>query len=244
MQATRARFTIRWLMETTTIIAIALWLLRFSAETCVAILLLLTLYFFGLAPLRRLYGFAPIRRLFAGWARGYLPVNPENRPSDERRVPQGRPIVVADGRARDDVAGPGNGDPEMSVLGQAEREDPAMRRARIRFTIRSLMTVVAVSALVLAPFAWLPPESRWPLLIAVLTVGSMLLIVASPFLIDWLERRQKLRPRDVTVFSSDRIPLIHGTGLGSSGEPYPSRESGPRPASRPADLDVSPPRTV
>jgi hypothetical protein len=71
-----------------------------------------------------------------------------------------------------------------------------MRLARIRFTIRRLMTVVAVSALVLAPFAWLPLESRWPLLIGVLTVGSMLLILASPFLIDWLERRQKLGPRD------------------------------------------------
>lgn len=119
-----------------------------------------------------------------------------------------------------------------------------MRRARIRFTIRGLMTVVAVSALVVAPFAWLPPESRWPLLIAVLTVGSMVLILASPFLIDWLERHQKLRPRDVIVFSSDRSPIDRGKNLDSSGEPFERRENGPRPPSRPADLDVSPPRTA
>jgi hypothetical protein len=89
MQATRVRFTIRWLMETTAIIAIALWLLRFSVEAWFLILYLLTLYVCGLAPLRRLYGFAPIRRLFAGWTRGHLPVNPENRLRDERQVWQG-----------------------------------------------------------------------------------------------------------------------------------------------------------
>jgi hypothetical protein len=100
MQATRGRFTIRWLMETTAIIAIALWLLRFSAETWFAILYLLTFYYLGLSPLRRLYRFAPIRRFFAGWARGRLPANPENRTRDERQVSKRRSIVVADGRAR------------------------------------------------------------------------------------------------------------------------------------------------
>ena len=212
MQATRARFTIRWLMETTAIIAIAFWLLRFSAETWVAILLLLTLYFYGLAPLRRLYGFAPIRRLFAGWARGHLPVNPENREKDERRVSQGRPIVVADGRAPDDVGGPGNGDPEMSVLRQLEREVPAMRRARIRFTIRSLMTVVAVSSLVLAPFAWLPPESRWPLLIGVLTVGSITLAREK---VTYKHEAPASESMDAREFTCWRFGLVSGS-CGSS----------------------------
>lgn len=103
MRATRGRFTIRWLMETTAIIAIACWLFRFSAETWFAISYLLILYFYGLSPLRRLYGFAPVRRFFAGWTRGHLPVDAENRTRGERRVSQGRSIVGADGRARDHV---------------------------------------------------------------------------------------------------------------------------------------------
>jgi hypothetical protein len=86
MQSTCMRFTIRWLMETTAIVAIALWLLRSSVETWGFILYLVVLYYCGLAPLRRLYGFAPIRRFFAGWARGRLPVDPENRARDERQV--------------------------------------------------------------------------------------------------------------------------------------------------------------
>jgi hypothetical protein len=89
MRPARVRFTIRWLMETTAIVAIASWLLRFSVETWSLIIGLLTLYVWGLAPLRRLYGFAPMRRLFAVWARGHLPVGPENRTRDERRVWQG-----------------------------------------------------------------------------------------------------------------------------------------------------------
>ena len=56
-----------------------------------------------------------------------------------------------------------------------------MRPQRVRFTIQRLMTVVAVSALVLTPFAWTSPGSRWPFFIGVVTVGSMVLIVASPF---------------------------------------------------------------
>ena len=50
MRATRVRFTIRWLMETTAIMAIALSLLRFSAEAWFVILNLLTLYVCGLCP--------------------------------------------------------------------------------------------------------------------------------------------------------------------------------------------------
>ena len=78
MRPTRVRFTIRWLMETTTIVAIALWLLRSSAATWFLIAYLLTLYVWGLAPLRRLHGFAPLRRLSGGWAHGHLPVDPQN----------------------------------------------------------------------------------------------------------------------------------------------------------------------
>ena len=68
-----------------------------------------------------------------------------------------------------------------------------MRLLRIQFQIRSLMAGVAVSALVITPFAWTSPGSRWPLLVAVLTVGSMLLVVASPFVLDWLGGDQRLR---------------------------------------------------
>jgi hypothetical protein len=70
-----------------------------------------------------------------------------------------------------------------------------MRRLRIQVQIRSLMAAVAVSALVITPFAWTSPGSRWPLLVAVLTVGSMLLVVASPFVLDWLGGDQRLRHR-------------------------------------------------
>ena len=72
-----------------------------------------------------------------------------------------------------------------------------MRPQRVRFTIQRLMTVVAVSALVLTPFAWTSPGSRWPFFIGVVTVGSMVLIVASPFLLDWLgeTRGSALAPR-------------------------------------------------
>jgi hypothetical protein len=68
-----------------------------------------------------------------------------------------------------------------------------MRRPGLRFKIWKLMTAVAVAALVLTPFAWSSPESRLPLLVAVLTVAAMLLIVASPLLLDLLEGGQRRR---------------------------------------------------
>jgi hypothetical protein len=89
MRPPRVRFTIRWLMETTAIVAIALWLLRSSVATWFLIANLLTLYIWGLAPLRRLYRFAPLRRLFSGWTHGHLPVDPENPTRDGRRVDEG-----------------------------------------------------------------------------------------------------------------------------------------------------------
>lgn len=70
-------------METTAIVAVALWLLRSSAATWFAILYLVTLYVFGLAPMRRLYGFAPMRRLFARWTTGYLPLGPDGEARDD-----------------------------------------------------------------------------------------------------------------------------------------------------------------
>jgi hypothetical protein len=71
-----------------------------------------------------------------------------------------------------------------------------MKVPRVRFTIARLLTVVAVSALVLTPFAWSSPESRLPLLVMVVTAVGMLLIVASPFLLDQLEGgRTRLSPR-------------------------------------------------
>jgi hypothetical protein len=70
MRSTRARFTIRWIMETTAIIAIALWSLRWSLETWLLLPCLILLYVCGLAPLRRLLGFAPISRFFVRWAGG------------------------------------------------------------------------------------------------------------------------------------------------------------------------------
>ncbi len=74
-----------------------------------------------------------------------------------------------------------------------------MRSPRIQFTIWRLMVVVAGSALVLTPFAWLPPESRLAFLIGVLTVVSVSLIVASPFLLDWLGGYPRLGPLDRPV---------------------------------------------
>jgi hypothetical protein len=71
-----------------------------------------------------------------------------------------------------------------------------MRVPHVQFTIRRLMIVVAVAAIVLTPFAWSPPESRGFLLVSVLTVVTMLLILSSPFLIDRLEGGQtRLPPR-------------------------------------------------
>ena len=83
---TGVRFTIRWLMETTAIIAIALWVTRCSPAAWLLILWLLPIYYYGLAPLRRLFGFAPLRRYHARWASGYLPNTPESRAKDEERV--------------------------------------------------------------------------------------------------------------------------------------------------------------
>jgi hypothetical protein len=92
-----------------------------------------------------------------------------------------------------------------------------MRLHDVAFTIRGLMAMAAVSALVLAPFAWLSPGSRWPLFIGVLTVGSMLLIVASPFLLDWLGGDQELRPvgprRGAAARRGPGVPASIGVGL-------------------------------
>jgi hypothetical protein len=71
-----------------------------------------------------------------------------------------------------------------------------MRVPHVQFKIGHFMIVVAVAALVVTPFAWAPPELRGSLLIFALTVATMLLIVASPFLIDRLEGgRTRLAPR-------------------------------------------------
>src|SRR5690348_14790298 len=86
-----------------------------------------------------------------------------------------------------------------------------MRVPRVRFTILRLMTVVAISALVVTPFAWTPPGSRRAFLLAVLTVGFLALILASPFLLDRLEGSRSLGPRRATARSpgpgrtSDRV---------------------------------------
>jgi len=63
----------------------------------------------------------------------------------------------------------------------------------MQFTIGRIMIVVALAALVLTPFAWLPQESRWRALITVLTIVTMLLIIASPFLLDLLESGKGVR---------------------------------------------------
>ena len=89
MRPTRIRFSIRWLMETTAIIAIALWVTRCSPAAWLLILWLLVIYYYGLAPLRRLFGFAPLRRYFARWASGYVPNTPESRAKDEERARDG-----------------------------------------------------------------------------------------------------------------------------------------------------------
>ena len=73
------RFTIRWLMEATIIVGIALWSLRFSRKTWSAIVLLLVVYVCGLDPMRRLYGFSPLRRYFARFATGHMGVGPDGR---------------------------------------------------------------------------------------------------------------------------------------------------------------------
>jgi hypothetical protein len=82
MRPPRVRFTIRWLMETTAILAVVFWLLRAPA---VAMLLMIysVLYHFGFAPMRRLYGFCPVRRFFARWAWGHLPASPDGRTRDD-----------------------------------------------------------------------------------------------------------------------------------------------------------------
>jgi hypothetical protein len=85
MPPNEARFTIRWLMETTAIVAIALSVLLSSAATWLSILILLMIYFFGLSPMRRMYGFAPVRRYFARWASGYVPVSQVGGTREGRR---------------------------------------------------------------------------------------------------------------------------------------------------------------
>jgi hypothetical protein len=55
MRPPRIRFTIRWFMGVTAIVAIALWLNRFfSAATCFSIVSLCALHYYGLGPPRRL----------------------------------------------------------------------------------------------------------------------------------------------------------------------------------------------
>jgi hypothetical protein len=74
-----------------------------------------------------------------------------------------------------------------------------MRLPRVQFTIGRLMAVVAGSAFVVTPFAWLPRESRLTFLVGVLTFVSLSSTVASPFLLDWLGGYQKPRPLDRPV---------------------------------------------
>jgi hypothetical protein len=64
-----------------------------------------------------------------------------------------------------------------------------------RMTMRRWMVVVITSALILAPFAWTAPGLRWGLFIGSSTVGVLLLIVASPFLLDRLGRNEPLGSR-------------------------------------------------
>lgn len=98
-----------------------------------------------------------------------------------------------------------------------------MRLPQVRFRIRRLMIVVAVAALILTPFAWLPPESRRPLLMASLTVTPMLLIVISSFLVDRLGGSQaRLRPR-----TKDKKPLPLLLRL-FTWQPPPHRRESPR----------------
>lgn len=76
MQPAGIRFTIRWLMETTALVAVALCLLESSPQALFALLYLCVLYACGLAPLRRLFGFAPVRRFFKTWSSGHLRDSP------------------------------------------------------------------------------------------------------------------------------------------------------------------------
>ena len=80
-----------------------------------------------------------------------------------------------------------------------------MRRVHLQFTIGRLMAVVAVSALVFSPFAWVSPESRWPLLLEVLVVGGMFLIIASPYLIDWAGREKAVGPGNRRSHAGSRV---------------------------------------
>jgi hypothetical protein len=99
-----------------------------------------------------------------------------------------------------------------------------MRVPRVRFKIRHFMIVVAVAALVVTPFAWAPPELRGRLLIFALTVATMLLIVASPFLIDRLAAsRTRLSPR-----TTKTRPLPWLLGLVLWADP-PHKDETPRP---------------
>lgn len=74
----RGRFTIRWLMETTALVAIVFWMLRSPPTAVFLIVYFSVLYHFGLAPMRRIYGFCPVRRFFLSWAQGH-PARPDGR---------------------------------------------------------------------------------------------------------------------------------------------------------------------
>jgi hypothetical protein len=75
------------------------------------------------------------------------------------------------------------------------------------------MKAVVVAAAILATFAWLSQESPSAFQVTILTVGLLLLIVASPFLLAWLGIDEMVGPR---------------IGLASAGSP-PAR---PRPTRR------------
>jgi hypothetical protein len=69
------------------------------------------------------------------------------------------------------------------------------------------MVVVAASALLLTPFAWSPPEERWPLLATMLIFALMVVIVVSPYLLDRLDGgRPGLRPRRAKAKPLPRMP--------------------------------------
>jgi hypothetical protein len=52
------------------------------------------------------------------------------------------------------------------------------------------MMGVLVAALAVTPFAWMEPEARLPMLLALLTIGTFSLILISPYLLDFLDARQ------------------------------------------------------
>jgi hypothetical protein len=75
-----------------------------------------------------------------------------------------------------------------------------MKRSRAQFTILRLMLVVAVAALLLTPFSWMDPDSRWPHLLAIATIGcESLLIVIAAVVARRLPTSEKLPPCTATA---------------------------------------------